>query len=95
MKCEVCNWCREANTYYCNVCGAFSNVQPVYYNEEEKEDLNETNGNVESMDDSEEESQTDKKCKHVWECLRDRCHNRGKGKYQAYKCKLCGKFQRR
>ena len=35
------------------------------------------------------------KCKHIWECLRDRCHNRGKGKYMAYKCKLCGKFQRR
>jgi|TARA_Y100000768_G_scaffold207161_1_gene156106 hypothetical protein len=34
-------------------------------------------------------------CKHEWECLRDRCHNRGKGKYMAYKCKLCNKFQRR
>lgn len=36
-----------------------------------------------------------KKCKHNWECLRDRVHNRGKGKYMAYKCFLCGKFQRR
>ena len=35
------------------------------------------------------------KCKHEWECLRDRCHNRGGGKYKAYKCRLCGKFQRR
>ena len=34
-------------------------------------------------------------CKHEWECLRDRCHNRGKGKYMAYKCRLCDKFQRR
>ena len=34
-------------------------------------------------------------CKHEWECLRDRCHNRGKGKYMAYKCRLCNKFQRR
>ena len=40
-------------------------------------------------------SQTEETCRHVWECLRDRCHNRGKGKYQAYKCRECGKFQRR
>ena len=36
-------------------------------------------------------------CIHVWECLRGRTHNKGngKGKYQAYKCRECGKFQRR
>lgn len=48
----------------------------------------------ENIEENVEENVEDK-CKHVWECLRDRCHNRGKGKYQAYKCKLCGKFQRR
>ncbi len=46
-------------------------------------------------DDEEEKEEEVETCRHVWECLRDRCHNRGKGKYQAYKCKLCGKFQRR
>lgn len=37
------------------------------------------------------------KCQHVWECLKDRTHNKGngKGKYKAYKCRECGKFQRR
>ena len=36
-------------------------------------------------------------CKHNWKCLRDRVHNKGKGKgkYMAYKCTLCNKFQRR
>ena len=51
------------------------------------------------VDDDDEESmetmETMETCKHEWECLRDRCHNRGKGKYMAYKCRLCNKFQRR
>lgn len=34
-------------------------------------------------------------CMHVWVCLRGRTHNRGNGKYQAYKCRECGEFQRR
>ena len=34
-------------------------------------------------------------CRHVWECLRGRTHNRGKGKYKAYRCRECGAFQRR
>lgn len=34
-------------------------------------------------------------CRHVWVCLRGRTHNRGNGKYQAYKCRECGAFQRR
>ena len=51
-----------------------------------KEELNEEDDQV---------SENTEKCRHVWECLRDRCHNRGKGKYQAYKCTLCNKFQRR
>ena len=52
-------------------------------------------------EDKKYESQDDinkqETCKHVWECLRDRTHNKGngKGKYQAYKCRECGKFQRR
>jgi hypothetical protein len=84
MKCVDCNWTLEKNArgdcrYYCEVCGEFSSTKPENFHDE--------------VSDTEEES--DEKCKHVWECLRDRCHNRGKGKYQAYKCKLCGKFQRR
>ena len=37
------------------------------------------------------------KCKHRWVCLRGRVHNKGdgKGKYHAFVCTLCGKFQRR
>ena len=38
------------------------------------------------------------KCKHEWICLNnDRIHNKGdgKGKYQAFKCAICKKFQRR
>ena len=35
------------------------------------------------------------KCKHSWECLRDKVHNKGNGKYRAYKCRLCEKFVRR
>ena len=45
--------------------------------------------------DEEEDGEATLKCHHAWVCLRDRCHNRGKGKYQAYKCELCGKFKRR
>jgi len=47
--------------------------------------------------ESEDEINKQETCKHVWECLRDRTHNKGngKGKYQAYKCRECGKFQRR
>ncbi len=45
--------------------------------------------------EDEESMETMETCKHEWECLRDRCHNRGKGKYMAYKCRLCNKFQRR
>tara|TARA_B110000008_G_C16956072_1_gene558248 strand:+ start:651 stop:812 length:162 start_codon:yes stop_codon:yes gene_type:complete len=48
-----------------------------------------------NIEKDEEKDSQNEKCKHVWECLRDRCHNRGKGKYMAYKCTLCGKFQRR
>lgn len=44
---------------------------------------------------SEEEDSVEISCKHNWKCLRDRVHNKGKGKYLAYKCELCGKFQRR
>jgi hypothetical protein len=38
-----------------------------------------------------------KSCRHQWVCLRDRVHNKadGRGKYMAYKCSLCGAFQRR
>jgi hypothetical protein len=45
----------------------------------------------------EDEVNEQETCKHVWECLRGRTHNKGngKGKYQAYKCRECGKFQRR
>ena len=34
---------------------------------------------------------------HIWECLRDRVHNkgRGKGKYMCYRCTECGAFERR
>ena len=48
-------------------------------------------------DEIEYEVNKQETCKHVWECLRGRTHNKGngKGKYQAYKCRECGKFQRR
>ena len=38
-----------------------------------------------------------KVCRHVWLCLKDRCHNKGdgRGKYRAYKCQECSKFVRR
>ena len=76
----VHNWIFEQKIYVCLNCGIISNSMPLDYVCEES-----------SSEDVEEET----KCKHNWECLKDRCHNRGKGKYQAYKCKLCGKFQRR
>ena len=67
--------------YYCEICGITSYTK--------QEDM--------MADDVliEDAVIEDQKCRHVWECLRDRTHNRGKGKYQAYKCTLCGKFQRR
>ena len=34
-------------------------------------------------------------CVHVWDCLRGRTHNRGRGKYKCYLCRHCGAFQRR
>lgn len=39
-------------------------------------------------------------CSHIWEPAghrknKDRVHNKGKGKYKAYKCSECGKFKRR
>jgi hypothetical protein len=36
-------------------------------------------------------------CRHVWLCLKERCHNKGdgRGKYRAYKCQKCSKFERR
>ena len=74
-------WCKDNKLFYCEACGEVSTTRPETYDSD-----------IEESDDKEPEIE---KCKHVWECLRDRCHNRGKGKYQAYKCKLCGKFQRR
>jgi len=76
----VHTWICEHSLYVCSECGHVSNKRPDDYFSEESD---------------KEEEKEESKCKHVWECLRDRCHNRGKGKYQAYKCKLCGKFQRR
>jgi len=48
-------------------------------------------------DEIKDEVNKQESCKHVWECLKGRTHNKGngKGKYQAYKCRECGKFQRR
>ena len=43
----------------------------------------------------EEQQAQEAPCRHVWECLRGRTHNRGSGKYQAYSCRECGAFQRR
>lgn len=34
-------------------------------------------------------------CVHLWDCLRNRTHNRGRGKYKCYLCRHCGAFQRR
>lgn len=80
-QCGVCEWIFDGNCYYCDTCGSFRMSRPVEYFPKKE---------TECVQEEEEE-----KCRHVWECLRDRCHNRGKGKYQAYKCKLCSKFQRR
>lgn len=76
-------WINNNNFYTCIECGLVTKDKPIDFYEIESE-----------QPDSTEETEHEK-CRHVWECLRDRCHNRGKGKYQAYKCKLCGKFQRR
>ena len=75
-------WCLDNKVYYCNNCGIVTMKRPDTYESDKESDK--------EPDDDEPE-----KCRHVWECLRDRCHNRGKGKYQAYKCILCNKFQRR
>lgn len=84
MEEELCihDWVCEHNLYFCILCGNTSSKKPSDYIETIENIENDKEDNIE-------------KCKHVWECLRDRCHNRGKGKYQAYKCKICGKFQRR
>tara|TARA_A100001015_G_scaffold309987_1_gene410481 strand:- start:6333 stop:6602 length:270 start_codon:yes stop_codon:yes gene_type:complete len=60
--------------------------------EEKKYEIEDEIGN-----EIEDEVNKQETCKHVWECLRGRTHNKGngKGKYQAYKCRECGKFQRR
>ncbi len=62
--------------------------QPIH--EVKEKDSSDNNVNEDCIENEFMES-----CKHEWECLRDRCHNRGKGKYKAYKCRLCNKFQRR
>ena len=60
----------------------------------EKKQYDTSKNNVDQVIQDLNEQSTET-CKHEWECLRDRCHNRGKGKYMAYKCRLCNKFQRR
>jgi len=83
------NWIKEAHLdkiiFFCENCGVFRKTQPEDYVEED----------LENVDEEEEFS----KCKHEWICLGDRCHHaKGKAggkKYKAYKCQLCGKFQRR
>tara|TARA_Y100000746_G_scaffold222474_1_gene222947 strand:+ start:1224 stop:1592 length:369 start_codon:yes stop_codon:yes gene_type:complete len=80
-------WKKEVHSnnliFFCEHCGAFRNTQPEDY--------------VEVPDDDEKEEFS--KCRHEWICLGDRCHHaKGKAggkKYKAYKCELCGKFQRR
>lgn len=74
------SWVNCKTFYVCQECGLTSSKRPDDYEEPKELDV---------------EKVEEERCRHVWECLRDRCHNRGKGKYQAYKCKLCGKFQRR
>lgn len=82
------NWRKEIHSdktiFFCENCGQFSKTQPQGYVEEQ------------TQDDKEEF----KSCKHEWICLGDgRCHaakgKAGGKKYKAYKCQLCGKFQRR
>lgn len=68
--------------FLCELCGDFSKTTPTDYVEEP----------VEPVEEPVEEHIA---CRHVWICIRDRCHNRGSGKYKAYKCTLCDKFQRR
>ena len=80
--CDVHRWKKECQSFYCEECGQFSKTKPDEYVEEEE---------IEA-DENEKQITT---CKHQWICLKDRCHNRGKGKYYAYKCALCNKFQRR
>ena len=96
MRClEACKWKRERvggrDCYYCEICGRFSRSRPTSYiptdDDETKDEI---------KDETKDETNSgEEKCVHVWICLRDRCHNRGNGKYYAYKCSECGKFQRR
>ena len=81
---EICDhdWIKNKTNYVCSLCGNISNKKPNNYTSDSKEE-------------NTEEIHTVEKCIHVWECLKDRCHNKGKGKYRAYRCKLCDKFQRR
>lgn len=74
------DWKKDQAFFYCEMCGEFSKIKPNDYIEE---------------DENEVENVTTVSCRHNWICLRDRCHNRGSGKYKAYKCTLCQKFQRR
>ena len=63
-----------------------------------KNKYNHQDSSINIIDDTDHDTHNDtpmESCKHEWECLKDRCHNRGKGKYMAYKCRLCNKFQRR
>jgi hypothetical protein len=79
---HVCVWLKDEageRVIYYCECGMVSLTKPETF--------------VEQVDEC--EVIPEEKCKHEWECLKDRCHNRGTGKYKAYKCRLCGKFQRR
>lgn len=82
MNTCIHDWKKDECNYYCEICGQFSKIKPNEYVEESIEENSDNDDVIES-------------CRHNWECLRDRCHNRGSGKYQAYKCTLCKKFQRR
>ena len=93
MPCPSCVWkCERVGGhiyYYCEQCGAFSQSKPALYQEE-------TDTSEESSFEIKTENMiSEEKCVHNWICLRDRCHNRGDGKYKAYKCEYCNKFQRR
>ena len=89
MACVTHSWQFENNQHtpywFCVACGAYSESQPI----------GAPDPPVQEEIEEDEVGEAILKCRHDWVCLRDRCHNRGNGKYQAYKCKLCGKFQRR
>lgn len=97
MVCTTHLWQFESNQHkpywFCVACGAYSESQPAGVPDHPVEE--ETEEETEEEIEEEEDGEATLKCRHAWVCLRDRCHNRGKGKYQAYKCELCGKFQRR